>query len=137
MTRQGGCACGAIRFQVTAPLLSVGACHCTDCQKGSGGGPNYVAVATAESFEVTQGSAKSFSTVGDSGAPATRFFCADCGTPLWSQPDFIPIRPIKIAAFDDAADLIPTSHIYMDSAPDWHLVSDEAMVFPKMPPPPA
>jgi hypothetical protein len=43
--RTGGCACGAIRFKITAPLMGVGVCHCTDCQKASGGGPNYVALA--------------------------------------------------------------------------------------------
>lgn len=24
----GGCACGAVRFEITAPLVGVGVCHC-------------------------------------------------------------------------------------------------------------
>jgi hypothetical protein len=49
--RTGGCACGGIRFGITAPLMGVGVCRCTDCQKASGGGPNYVAPAPKTAFE--------------------------------------------------------------------------------------
>src|SRR5580698_7609590 len=86
MQRNGGCACGAVRFKVTAPFLGVAACHCTDCQKASGGGPNYVALAPASGLEVTRGEARVFHAKGDSGGEVGRAFCADCGTPLWSTP---------------------------------------------------
>ena len=32
----GGCNCGAIRFEVTAPLVDAGYCHCTRCQRRTG-----------------------------------------------------------------------------------------------------
>ncbi|RYZ47877.1 MAG: aldehyde-activating protein, partial [Proteobacteria bacterium] len=36
MSYQGGCACGAIRYEISAePLASVD-CYCRDCQKESG-----------------------------------------------------------------------------------------------------
>jgi hypothetical protein len=68
--RTGGCACGAIRFKITAPLMGVGVCHCTDCQKASGGPPNYVALAPKTGFEVTKGEAKVYVSKGDSGGDA-------------------------------------------------------------------
>jgi len=52
MERTGGCACGAIRFKITAPFIGVGACHCSDCQKASGGGPNYVGLAPKDALVV-------------------------------------------------------------------------------------
>src|SRR4029077_10171105 len=58
MERTGGCACGAIRFEITAPFIGVGACHCTDCQKASGGGPNYVALTPKGARVVTKGEEK-------------------------------------------------------------------------------
>ena len=79
----GGCACGAIRFKITAPFIATGACHCTDCQKASGGGPNYVGLAPKDAFVVTKGKAKLYVTKSDNGTDATRAFCPDCGTPLW------------------------------------------------------
>jgi hypothetical protein len=35
---RGGCLCGAVRFELTAPLLSAGYCHCTRCQRRTGTG---------------------------------------------------------------------------------------------------
>ena len=32
----GGCNCGAVRFEVTAPLVKAGYCHCQRCQRRSG-----------------------------------------------------------------------------------------------------
>jgi hypothetical protein len=32
----GGCACGAIRYEITTFPLLLCACHCTDCQTRSG-----------------------------------------------------------------------------------------------------
>jgi hypothetical protein len=35
--REGGCACGAIRYSLTEEPLIVHACHCRDCQRMTGG----------------------------------------------------------------------------------------------------
>jgi hypothetical protein len=131
--RTGGCACGAIRFKIEAPFIAIGACHCADCQKASGGGPNYVALAPKDAFVVTQGQAKLFITKSDSGAEAARAFCPDCGTPLWSVPAHEPFIPVKVGALDEHADLAPQMHIYVSSAPSWHPVTDGVPTFPKMP----
>lgn len=135
MERSGGCACGAIRFKVKAPFVGVGACHCSDCQKASGGGPNYVALLPHAAFEVTKGEPVRFAKQGDSGATVHRAFCGDCGTPLWSEPAHEPFMPIKVGALDDASDLTPQMHIYTGSAPDWHQTQEGAACFEKMPPP--
>jgi hypothetical protein len=132
----GGCACGAIRFKITAPLMGVGVCHCADCQKASGGPPNYVALAPKEGFEVTKGEAKVYVSKGDSGADARRAFCPECGSPLWSEPDQAPFNPVKLGALDDNSALAPMMHIYTSSAKPWHLMHDGLPTFPKMPPSP-
>lgn len=77
--RRGGCACGAIRFKITALLMGVGVCHCTDCQKASGGAPNYVALAPKMAFEVTKGEAKVYTCKGDSGEDAVVRFALIVG----------------------------------------------------------
>jgi len=136
--RTGGCACGAIRFRISAPLMGVGVCHCTDCQKASGGPPNYVALAPTAAFEVTKGEPKVHYSKGDSGQDAGRAFCPECGTPLWSMAGGAPFTPVKLGALDQHSDLSPTLHLYVSSAPPWHLMHDGLPQFPKMPPfPPA
>ncbi|KFK96412.1 hypothetical protein IV04_04780 [Serratia sp. Ag1] len=133
--RTGGCACGSIRFKITAPLMGVGVCHCTDCQKLSGGAPNYVALAPEASFAVTQGEAKIYSIKGDSGNNVKRAFCPECGTPLWSMPTQAPFVAVKLGALDNNADLKPNLHLYVESAAPWHLLHEGVPTFPKMPPP--
>ncbi len=32
----GGCNCGAVRFEVTAPLVKASYCHCKRCQRRTG-----------------------------------------------------------------------------------------------------
>jgi hypothetical protein len=130
----GGCACGAIRFEITEPLMGVGVCHCKDCQKASGGGPNYVALAPASGFKITKGHAKVYVCKGDSGGDIGRAFCPDCGSPLWSTPAGAPYVPVKLGALDDNASLTPALHLYTDSAPPWHLLHDGIPAFPKAPP---
>ena len=132
--RRGGCACGAIRFKITAPLMGVGVCHCTDCQKASGGAPNYVALAPKMAFEVTKGEAKVYTCKGDSGEDAGRAFCPECGTPLWSISNHAPYTTIKLGALDEHSDLKPNLHIFVDSAAPWHLMHDDLPTYPKMPP---
>ena len=134
--RTGGCACGAVRFKVTAPFMGVGACHCTDCQKASGGGPNYVALAPSNAFQVTKGEAKVYTCKGDSGGDVGRAFCAECGSPLWSIVPNAPFKPVKLGALDDSSDLTPQLHLYVASAPPWHLMHEGIPTFPKAPPGP-
>jgi hypothetical protein len=134
--RTGGCACGAVRFKVTGPFVGVGVCHCTDCQKASGGGPNYVALAPNDDFEVTKGEARIYRSKGDSGGDVGRAFCAECGTPLWSLPPGAPFTPIKLGALDDSSDLTPMLHLYVSSAPPWHLMHEGLPTFAKAPPSP-
>jgi hypothetical protein len=132
--REGGCACGAIRFRISAPFVGVGVCHCTDCQKASGGAPNYTALAPTAAFEVTKGEARTYYSQSDSGSQAGRSFCADCGAPLWSQPPGTPLTAVKLGAPDDSSDLTPSMHLYVSSAQPWHLMHDGIPTFAKMPP---
>lgn len=135
MNCEGGCACGAIRFTIETAPLGTGACHCTNCQKFSGGGPNYVALLPKGALRVACGTPRLFCDRGDSGGEVQRAFCPDCGTPLWSIPEHAPFMTVKVGAFDESADLGPGLHVYCVSAPKWHPIPDGATRFEKMPPP--
>jgi hypothetical protein len=133
-TVEGGCFCGAVRFKVDGPFGGVGVCHCADCQRAGGGAPNYVALAPKAAFEVTQGEPSRYTSKGDSGASVTRVFCGTCGSPLWSEPEAGPYAPVKLGALDDASALSPQIHLYVSSAPPWHLMHEGLPKFEKMPP---
>lgn len=130
----GGCACGKVRIKISQPFMGVAVCHCLDCQKSSGGGPSYMVLVPRNGFEVTQGEATTYASLGDSGAEVSRTFCANCGTPLWSVPPNAPFYPVKVGALDDSSALQPSLHLYTDSAQPWHLMHEGVPRVPKMPP---
>ena len=122
--RLGGCRCGAIRYEVKgAPVAGV-ACHCRDCQYGSGGGANFSMVFHRAGFRVVKGAPKIYKAKPTSGGS---FFCDVCGVQVFSQPDSNPgLVGIKVGSFDDARDFRVQVDIWMKSAPPWHRPHDGA-----------
>ena len=52
---QGGCLCGAVRFELIAPPRSSAYCHCTRCQRRTGTGSSVSAFIDPESLRWLQG----------------------------------------------------------------------------------
>jgi len=101
MAHEGGCYCGAIRFQVEGDPMFKGQCHCRECQYMSGGGPNYVMAFPEAGFAYTKGTPKSFRRT-DLENPVTREFCENCGTPMSSRaPGMAGAILLKVGIFDD------------------------------------
>jgi len=51
----GGCMCGAVRYEIDAPLEGAGYCHCTRCQRRTGGAASVSARTAPGSFRVARG----------------------------------------------------------------------------------
>lgn len=52
---EGGCRCGRIRFQVTAPPLLTMACHCRGCQRMTAGAYSLSIAVPDAGFAIVQG----------------------------------------------------------------------------------
>jgi len=106
-TYSGGCQCGAVRFRA-AELGGASICHCRMCQKAFGGffGP----LVSAGKLEWTRGTPDYFT----SSNFVKRGFCKNCGTPLTFEPE--GGVELAIGAFDDPAQIAPTSQLAHDSA---------------------
>src|SRR5690242_17961555 len=115
---QGGCRCGAVRYEVSSEPLAVMNCHCRDCQYSSGTGFSTVVVLPAPAFKLTKGTPRRFTVKGDSGADVTRSFCETCGTPVFSEPAG-PIMVVKAASLDDPGWLKIVGAVYTKSAQPW------------------
>ena len=123
----GGCLCGAIRFTVSAPVAGLRVCHCTHCQQTSGTGASVNAVLQSKDFALTQGTPKCYAVKADSGRILRRFFCGDCGSPIYSSRESSPERMVvRAGAFDDSSAMRITSHIWTRSARPWSFI-DPAM----------
>jgi hypothetical protein len=73
---EGGCLCGAVRYQADGEPLFAVHCHCRDCQRASGTGHVPVLGMRRESFSYT-GNTSSYATMGMSKGKAVRHFCLE------------------------------------------------------------
>lgn len=103
MKIEGGCYCGAVRYEISGQPVFNGQCHCRECQYISGGNPN-VCVAIPESgFRYTKGAPRQFKRK-DLENPVTREFCAECGTSLLTRAPGLPGTVIiKLGTLDNPA----------------------------------
>lgn len=128
----GGCLCGQLRFRINDDVGGAGYCHCTDCRHVTGSAFNVSVAAEAADFEIVSGTRKGFTKRADSGNELTRYFCADCGSPLYTAS---PLQPdavfIKAGAFDDPAVVKPSHQHWHGSAVAWHEIDPELPVFEK------
>lgn len=119
-THTGGCLCGAIRYNVSAPMVNVIACHCTHCRKASGAGASHNIALPTSAVTFTQGTPKRYVDTADSGNRLYRFFCPDCGSSIYSQRETMPqMMVLKAGTLDDASGLKLAMNIWTDSALPW------------------
>ncbi|KAF5007087.1 hypothetical protein FDECE_6591 [Fusarium decemcellulare] len=102
MALTGSCMCGGIAYQSTSDAVVTALCHCIDCQKWTGGPCTSNAVVPEEAFSVTKGTPKHYDVTGASGKNNRHFFCADCGSSLYTRLDVMPGKIIiKAGGLDE------------------------------------
>ena len=121
MILKGGCACKAVRYQLTADPLIVHACHCRDCQRITGSA--FVLNMWIERRFVEMGGTlpKSFKVKAGSGKPHEVFFCGDCATDVWSKYHAVPSDTLFVRAgtLDNPAAVKPDVHIFTRTKLPW------------------
>ena len=134
----GSCLCGAIRFTISQPVTELRACHCRNCQKASGAAGSVNAVVPSAAFKVTKGSPKRYTAVADSGRTLHRYFCGDCGSPIYSQRELTPETVVvRAGTFDDAGEQKITANIWTKSARPWAWIDPASTRHPAQPDAPA
>jgi len=119
-TLSGGCLCGAIRYSISQPLEKIIACHCTHCQKASGSGASHNAVVPTSAVSFTKGTPKMYADTAASGNILKRFFCGDCGSPIYSQREKVPeMMVLKVGTLDAPNDMKLVMNIWTNSARPW------------------
>ncbi len=126
-TRQGGCACGAVRYEFEGEPLFTHACHCTDCQRLSGSAFGIAMIFEESQFRCTKGQPMSGEIVADSGNKKKVYFCGACGSSLWNKlsgrPGTIALKP---GTLDDNDWFKPEAHIWTRSKQPWVQIPEDA-----------
>lgn len=84
MKIDGGCHCGFITYEAEADPEQTGICHCTDCQKFSGGAFRVGVPVPEAHFRLLSGEPKTYVKTAESGGKRAQVFCPECGTHIYS-----------------------------------------------------
>jgi len=121
---QGGCLCGAVRYEASGQHYNVTHCHCADCRRSSGAAFVTWASFRRAEFRFTQGEPRVLPWAG-----RLRSFCAMCGTPLtfMTAPDADEID-VTVCTFDHPVAVSPADHTWVEDRLPWIRLADDLPV---------
>ncbi len=128
--REGGCACGAIRYRLTDEPMFVHCCHCRLCQRQTGSAFVLNAIIEADRVVVTGPSPLPVSVPTDTGQSHQIFRCAACQIALWSvYRGRTPLRFVRVGTLDDPTTITPDVYIWVSSKLPWVVLPPGARAF--------
>ena len=123
---QGGCNCGAVRFEVTEPLVLASYCHCTRCQRRSGAAASANAHPAPGAFRIVAGEDRL--RVWKPADGGEKWFCGDCGSSLFGRnPGHADPIGIRMGAFDRDPMIRPSVRQFVAYAACWEPIPDDGL----------
>ncbi len=122
----GGCLCGGVRYEVTAPPQSAGYCHCTRCQRRTGTAVSAQARLAPGTFRLLSGA----ELVREYRPPDgfLKCFCSNCGGALWSRdPENGEVMSVRFGTLDAGHGIRPQFRAFVAYAADWEPIPDDGL----------
>jgi hypothetical protein len=118
---QGGCDCGAMRYQMTSRPLFVHCCHCRWCQRETGAAFALNAMIESDRVVLLQGEPILVNTPSNSGKGQKIARCPQCYIALWSNYAGAgeAIRFVRVGTLDEPDRFPPDIHIFTSSKQPW------------------
>jgi hypothetical protein len=124
---QGGCLCDTVRFELTAPPIVAGYCHCTRCQRRTGAAASAQARIDGDSFRMVSGADRVRGWKSPDGG-FEKCFCGDCGAHLFSRSrDDGSQMSIRMGAFDSDPGVRPSFRQFVSYAAYWEPIPDDGL----------
>jgi hypothetical protein len=122
----GGCNCGAVRFEVTGPLVIASYCHCRRCQRRSGAAASANAHPSPDTFRIVAGDDRLRVWKPDAGGE--KWFCGDCGSSLFGRnPAHADPIGVRMGAFDGDPRIRPSVRQFVTYAAPWEPIPDDGL----------
>jgi hypothetical protein len=133
----GGCACGAIRYEITAEPVIMLKCHCRDCQHVTGSGYAPAFLVPADALRVTHGQLRYHLTPSIRRGKHKRGFCPDCGSRITGgefEKGESPFVGVLASSLDDPIVFKPQMDIFVSDAQPWDQMDPAIPKFEQYPP---
>jgi hypothetical protein len=117
----GQCHCGHVRYEAEIDPESVTICHCSDCQRLTGGAYRVTVTAASDKVKLTASPPKLYTKYAQSGRARLLSFCPECGSPLFSTGEgkYAARTGIRIGTINQRRELTPRKQIWCRSALPW------------------
>ena len=120
----GRCGCGAVRYELTSPLVAAGYCHCTRCQRRTGSAASANGQVEPGSFRVLAGEDHLRAWRPEGGWE--KWFCGECGSAMFSRHPEDPLKVgIRLGTLDGDPGIRPSYRQFLESAVHWEVVDDD------------
>lgn len=124
---QGGCLCGAVRYEITTPPSAARYCHCTHCQRRTGTASSANCLIPREGFRLLSGAEQVRSFKPPTGVP--KLFCSTCGSALFSgDPLSDEHVVVRMGTLDRDPGIRPQYRQFVESAASWEPIPDDGLV---------
>lgn len=127
--RQGGCACGAVRYRLTADPLFTHCCHCLNCQRQIGSAFVINLLIEADRVELLADAPRAVDVPRDDGSVQRIFRCPTCQVAVYSEYGNPALRFVRGGTLDEPSSVEPDVHIYTRSKLPWITLPDAAPAF--------
>lgn len=117
---QGGCLCGAVRYEVRGSLRPVVNCHCGQCRRFHGHHGAY----TGAAWENVALQGEPCLRWYRSSDQARRGFCGTCGSSLFWDKDGRGFVAIAAGSLDQPSGLTTVRHIFTADRGDYYEITD-------------
>ena len=129
----GGCACGKVRYRLSAEPLTVRVCWCRECQYLAAGNGS-VNLRVARPALTLEGELRAWQATAASGNSVRRSFCPACGTPVLSESSgSADVVVIRAGTLDSPERYPPVQNIWTASAPRWACIDSTLPASPRAP----
>jgi hypothetical protein len=114
----GQCLCGEVKVSINGAINDIIHCHCSLCRKNSGTAFATNGFINTSDFQITLGEEKLSAFSFKPGR--TRYFCRQCGSPVYSANKDDPSRlRIRLGLLDSIISEKPISHNFVSSKANW------------------
>jgi hypothetical protein len=128
-TREGGCACGAVRYRLSSDPLFVHCCHCLNCQRQTGSAFVINLLIESERVELLAAEPQPVDVPRDDGSSQRIFRCPACQTAVFSQYGRPEVQFVRGGTLDDPSTVKPDVHIYARSKVPWLVLPADVPAF--------
>ena len=130
----GGCQCGALRYELSTPPMTVVNCHCRNCQRTSGSAFGTSVIIASDGLTFTKGQPARFEWTIPAGRQRYGLFCEACGSRIanGSTPER-GIYSLRAGSLDDTSWIAPVGDIWTDEAQPWVEMSAARKQYPQQP----